>query len=318
MRPRRLKLDSEQGIAYYHCISRTAGAEWLWQDGEKEVLRKQLWLVAAYCGVQIVTYALLSNHYHVLIRVPQRREVGDEELLHLYEQMYPGRKKFLDAVRADMSQNGELARRWREKQKRQMFDVSQFNKLLKMRFSIWYNRQNERKGTLWEGRFTSVLVQEGEALRKIAAYIDLNGVDAGLAEDPKDYRYCGYAEAVGGNEKAREGLQLAYGRPWAESEQSYRCLLYGTLAHRGRVDAERIRQVLKEQGKLSVHEVLRCRIRYFEEGLVLGTHDYVARISQALLENRPVRGVREPRALVPVTEWTDLRVLSPMRNKLFG
>ena len=56
-------------------------------------------------------------------------------------------------------------------------------------------------------RFTSILVQgTGHPLSAVAAYIDLNSVRAGLAKDPKDYRFCGYAEAVAGQTKAREGL----------------------------------------------------------------------------------------------------------------
>ncbi|MEM1223393.1 MAG: hypothetical protein AAGH40_11570 [Verrucomicrobiota bacterium] len=39
----------------------------------------------------------------------------------------------------------------------------------------------------------------------MAAYIDLNPVRAGLVKDPKDYRYCGYAEAVAGNPNGSEG-----------------------------------------------------------------------------------------------------------------
>ncbi len=49
-------------------------------------------------------------------------------------------------------------------------------------------------------------MEEGEALRTIAAYIDLNPVRAGLVNDPKDYRWCGYAEALGGSKRARKAL----------------------------------------------------------------------------------------------------------------
>jgi hypothetical protein len=52
-------------------------------------------------------------------------------------------------------------------------------------------------------RFKSVLVEDGEALRTMAAYIDLNPVRAGMVKDPKDYRWCGYGEAMGGGTAAR-------------------------------------------------------------------------------------------------------------------
>jgi putative transposase len=46
---------------------------------------------------------------------------------------------------------------------------------------------------------------------KIAAYIDLNPVRAGLCEDPKEYRYCGYAEALAkGTAAAMEGIRVIF------------------------------------------------------------------------------------------------------------
>jgi putative transposase len=52
-----------------------------------------------------------------------------------------------------------------------------------------------------------VLLERSEhSLATMAAYIDLNPVRAGMVRDPKDYRYCGYGEAVGGRGQARKGL----------------------------------------------------------------------------------------------------------------
>ena len=60
------------------------------------------------------------------------------------------------------------------------------------------------------GAFKSVLIEEGQALSAVAAYIDLNPLRARLCDDPKDYRYCGYAEAIAKNSgQAKRGLQEA-------------------------------------------------------------------------------------------------------------
>ncbi len=72
-------------------------------------------------------------------------------------------------------------------------------------------------GTLWEGRFKSVLVEEGVAARAMAAYIDLNPVRAGMVTDPADYRWSSYGEAMGGGAKgtgakARAGLVRTLGK----------------------------------------------------------------------------------------------------------
>lgn len=317
MRPRRLKFDASSVEAYYHCISRTAGSAWLLNDHEKETFRKHLWATIDYCGLELVTYAIMSNHYHVLLKVPFRKEIGDEELLRRYERFYPQRRSTVVAVRADMARNGEYANAWRHRQLQQMFDVSAFNKLLKMRFSIWFNSENDRKGTLWESRFTSVIVEEGTALRAVAAYIDLNAAKAGIVEDPKDYRYSGYAEAVSGNEQAQKGLQLAHGVEWPEAEIRHRFVLFGSLHDKGRLSPERARQIINERGRLSLPEILRCKIRYFVQGHVLGTQDYVSRVAKELMPPRPVKGIRRPYALAPIADWDSLRVLSPMRTALY-
>ena len=72
MRQARIKEDAEEGEAVYHCMSRTVNGERLLEDVAKEVLRKQLWQIADYCGLEIITYAIMANHFHVLVRVPKR------------------------------------------------------------------------------------------------------------------------------------------------------------------------------------------------------------------------------------------------------
>ena len=89
-----------------------------------------------------------------------------------------------------------------------MWNVSLFMKVLKQRFTQWYNKQHQRTGTLWESRFSSSIVEAGGALKEVAAYIDLNPVRAKVCEDPKDYRWSGYAEALGGGELAREAVRF--------------------------------------------------------------------------------------------------------------
>ena len=70
-----------------------------------------------------------------------------------------------------------------------MHDPSQFMKELLIRFTRWFNRVHPRKGTLWEERFKSVIVECGVAARTIAAYIDLNPLRAGMVKDSADYRW---------------------------------------------------------------------------------------------------------------------------------
>lgn len=300
MRFPRLKADSQQEIAYYHLINRIVGGLWLLENVEKEVLRKQIWATAAYCGLTVMTYALMSNHYHVLIKVPQRREVPDAELLRRYRAFHlrlnRQQEQKLQEVEKDMAVNGPVAQKWRAQQLRQMFDISKFGALLDQRFSIWYNRTHSRKGTLWMGRFKSVLVEDGDALRNIALYIDLNPCRAGIVCDPKDYRFCGYAEAVAGMSLAREGLQEVFQMEWSRTAERYRAYLLVLMQNTTAIQEESDRKKSKLDKRhelLSVKTQLTCRIRYFVDGVVLGSAAYV-RMKAALL---PGERKRPPRSL---------------------
>ena len=72
MRMRRTKVSGASAV--YHCMTRTVNGEMLFKDREKEMLRKMLWQVADFSGVEILTYCIMSNHFHVLVRVPEPKK----------------------------------------------------------------------------------------------------------------------------------------------------------------------------------------------------------------------------------------------------
>ena len=139
---------------------------------------------------------------------------------------------------------------------------------------------------LWAERFKSVLLEGGEALAAVAAYIELNPVRAGLCADPKDYRYCGYAEALAkGSSLARQGIRVVLGQSdaisWKEVSRQYRNYLFvhgslNTKTGQPAFDLATAQSVVDQQnGELSLPERLRCRIRYFTDGLILGSQSFV-------------------------------------------
>jgi putative transposase len=291
MRDARIK---EEGDAYYHIISRVVDRRMIFNNEEKERFCRIMRAAEGFSGVQVLTHAVLSNHFHIVLYVPEREEVSDTLLSLRLRNLYGHRRaEALAAELADLRRAGldELAETFKEKYTYRMYDISEFTKTLKQRLTMSYNSRHDRRGTLWEERFKSVLIEGNEgALSTVAAYVDLNAVRAGLAKDPKDYRFCGYGEAVGGSGRAQAGLSHAMGTlgepaKWAEVARSYRKLLYTRGEARGVSEtgeparpgfsAQTVKAVLDAGGALPLNELLRCRVRYFTDGAVLGSRTFV-------------------------------------------
>jgi REP element-mobilizing transposase RayT len=202
-----------------------------------------------------------------------------------------------------------------------MHDLGEFMKGLLQRYTQWHNRMHSRTGRLWEDRFKSLIVEDGVAAKTIAAYIDLNPVRAGLVKDPADYRWSSYGEAIGGGSKgngktARAGLVRALRAHqgvgadadlWAgEVPRAYRKLLMAgaiekyseSVGREGKLVTKTLRKGISKQdaenecgedGEIPFGKLLRCRIRYFTDGAVIGSRNFV---DEAFAKSRERFGAR--------------------------
>jgi len=291
MRMARLKLDE---AATYHVMSRIVGGQFLMGDAEKDYLRHLLRRMEVFTGCRVKTYAFLSNHFHLLLHVPLRVEMADDEVVRRARVLYG--KKFAEFEKSweqwrELGQE-ERIREQLDQFRLRMYDLSEFLKTFKQRFSIFYNSHHSRRGTLWEERFKSVLIEEeGHAQLVTAAYIDLNPVRAGIAQDPKEYRWSGYGEAVARAGAARQGIaQLFVSEEVADREilPRYRRILYEkgerrTNVYSGAVtvpgfSSEAVEKVLAEGGSLPLFDVLNCKVRYFSDGFIIGGKSFVERM----------------------------------------
>ncbi len=292
---RKARIKAEAGIGCYHVTSRIVDRSFKMDDGEREIFRHILRKAEVFSGVRVLTYAILSNHFHVLLDVPAQPVLDDTELLRRIGSLYGS----LEAERYKQRWEdwrtgglGQLAEREQDVLRRRMGDISPFMKLLKQCYSISFNRRHSRTGTLWEGRYASLLVEgESRALSTVAAYIDLNPVRAGIVKDPAEYRWSGYGEACGGSASARQGILAlqSFGRPTQKADVSeamaaYRASLYthgeerrdeaGRLRRAG-FSSEEAREVIERGGRMPLPDLLRCRVRYFRDGLAFGSRAFV-------------------------------------------
>jgi len=275
---------------------------------EKERFRTLMRMMERFSGCRVLAYCVMCNHVHILLEVPPMRAggLGDAELLERLGVLYSdafvaGVAKELEDARkeGDEAMAAEIHQRFTYR----MHDLGQFMKGLLQRFSQWFNGQHQRTGTLWEQRFKSVIVESGTAARTIAAYIDLNPVRAGMVSDPADYRWSSYGEAVGGGvkgngKKAREGLVRACmshkgagfeAEKWKEVSRIYRRAMGMALGRKsGRAEVGVSGHATKnEEEMLSSNDnetvlpdlgmagMLMKRVRYFTDGAVIGSKEFV-------------------------------------------
>ena len=321
--------------AVYHCVTRTVNKVRIIDRAAKEQLRKQLWQIADFSGVEVITYCIMSSHFHVLVGVPDKEAAGvtDRELMRRYRVLYPKPTRYQEADLMVLGKkrlaNAEEAEGVRRRLLGRMHDISQFMKTLKQRFSTWYNRTHDREGTLWSERYKSTLVEgTGAALRITSAYIDLNPVRAKVVDDPKEYRWSGYGEAMEGSVRARRGICESVGCAdddeinWTTAAREYRKLLYCEAADPSSsggetVPEEKWRKVMREGGKVPVAAALRCRVRYFTDGAVLGSEEYVAQIFEEFRSHFGPRRKSGPRPMKG-SDWEGLMVMRDLRKEVFG
>lgn len=339
-----------EGRSFYHVVSRVVDRRKVFEPRDKEVFRKILRNQEAFTGVRVVTYCLMSNHFHLLLEVPDKETLAplDEDgLLAVLPLLHD--RDTVEGVRQELEKARQAGdERWHQqildRYERRRGDLSLFLKELKLRVTFYMNKRLNRTGTLWEGRYKSVLVEDCErALLTISAYIDLNPVRAGLVKKPEDYRWSGYAEACSagrGAKLARDGLGLMLGEAlqdpdfksdWRRTGARYRMFLYeegrertadpelGVEGRTGFSDAE-VEAVAAAKGGKPVPEVLRHRVRYFCDGAVLGTVAFVEtifereqRVRQRFGEKRTT-GARRMRG----ADWGELRVLRDLRKDVIG
>lgn len=337
-----MRAPEDRSAGFYHCLSRVVDRRFIFEAGEKEHFVALLRECEAFCEVRVLTYCVMSNHFHLLVEVPRRPErlPSAEEVMAKLERLSGHQsvgavRQQLEGFRRREDAAGEQA--WLATYHARMWDVSAFMKLFKQRLTQWYNGRTGRKGTLWEDRFKSVLVEgAGQALVTMAAYIDLNPVRAGLAQDPGEYRWSGYGEAVAGRKRAKEGVRQVVRALLGGGEETmkrsmeiYRTHVYREGSEmneavgedgrpkRGALRHEEVLRVLEEKGRLSAADYLRCRVRYFCDGAVFGSREFVEEIFRAY---RPRFGAKRKDGARRVRGLADggLFTLRDLRMNVFG
>jgi REP element-mobilizing transposase RayT len=193
----RKSMISLKDTPYYHCVSRCVRKSWLWGRDEysnKDFSHRKVWMedrlrqLSAVFSIDLCAYAVMSNHYHLVLHVDKRRAVewSSKDVVHRWSQLFRlplivqrWQQGLASIVETTVAL--ELVKRWRAR----LMDISWYMRCLNEHLARLANREDDCTGRFWEGRFKSQALLDEAGLLTAMAYVDLNPVRAGAASTPE-------------------------------------------------------------------------------------------------------------------------------------
>ncbi|HEY4366451.1 MAG TPA: transposase [Steroidobacteraceae bacterium] len=197
----RKSLISLQETPYYHVVARCVRRAWLWgvdDYARKDYSHRKTWVLerleqlASMFAVDICAYAVMSNHYHLVLHVDQVRvkEWTQQEIIDRWTRLF-ARPILIERWQQGLCVQGEraaaehLIELWRGR----LCDVSWYMRCLNEYLARRANAEDGCKGRFWEGRFKSQALLDEAGLLTAMAYVDLNPIRAGIAATPEQSEF---------------------------------------------------------------------------------------------------------------------------------
>jgi len=192
--PRRLYVSPDTpGI--YHCVSRCVRRAFLCGkdplsgrsfDHRKQWIEDRILKLAQIFAVAVHAYAVMSNHFHVVVEIDPRtpREWSDEETAYRWLALSTNSKCSESSMQSRLV--ALLAQPERlELLRNRLGSLSWFMRYLNEPIARRANREDECTGRFWEGRFNCQALLDDAAVLACMVYVDLNPVRAGLTSTPE-------------------------------------------------------------------------------------------------------------------------------------
>ncbi len=272
--PRTARLKFPEAQAWYHLHSRVAGHRGEYPLARPAVQRRLVETIEHYASIyfcRVAAFAVMGNHYHLVLRFESPAPVTREELRLRAFLMYPGKKK-REEIEAWTEEEWEHYRQ-------RLFDVSELMRNVQASFARWYNRSYDRRGRFWGDRFKSVYLGDLRAVLDCMLYVELNPVRAGLVERPEEWAGSSvYLRELGKGSWLMPLTEVLAHRSEGGALREYRERMY----YRGSVPTK------EGQAAISAEVLERERTRgfesrgmylkrlgYFVDGLAIGTEDFL-------------------------------------------
>jgi REP element-mobilizing transposase RayT len=205
----RYRQVSVEDTPYYHCISRCVRRAFLCGvdsvtgfdfEHRRQWIVDRIKLLCSVFAVDLCAYAIMSNHYHIVIRIDadQVTEWSNEEVASRWMQIFSGpllMHQYLgnaDLTETELEWISELFATWRNR----LCDLSWFMRCLNEPIARMANAEDHCTGRFWEGRFKSQALLDARAVLACMAYVDLNPIRAAMANTPEQSDYTSIQERI--------------------------------------------------------------------------------------------------------------------------
>ena len=197
-RPRN-SLVSLDATPYYHCTSRCVRCAFLCGkdhhsgrnfEHRRQWIEDRLLELASIFAIDIAAYAVMSNHYHVVLHIDQEQGLAwsNAEVIERWHRLFKGSLLSQRFIRGEILEQveqqalAEAASVWRQR----LISISWFMRCLNEPIAREANHEDNVTGRFWEGRYTSQALLDEKALAACMAYVDLNPIRARMATTPED------------------------------------------------------------------------------------------------------------------------------------
>jgi REP element-mobilizing transposase RayT len=207
----RSSLVSLADTPWYHVVNRCVRRAFLCGDDAvtgKNHDHRRAWIVdrvkqlAGVFAIDVAAYAVMSNHYHLVLRVDAERAQGwsNEEALRRWTQLFDGPllvQRLLSGQGEEMDQATLNAiDEWAATYRARLCDLSWFMRVLNETVARQANAEDGVTGRFWEGRFKSQALLDEQAILTAMTYVDLNPIRAAMAETPEESEHTSVAERM--------------------------------------------------------------------------------------------------------------------------
>lgn len=221
----------------HHLVSRIAHRVYFLKETERMDLLEIIRRAAEFTGIRLLGWCVMGNHFHILVYLPAPMIVDEGEVLRRYCILKGAKaERDMETAIVEWRSGGESGLRrieeWMADQRKRMYSVASFMKIVKQWFTVEYNRRNAHKGTLWEAAyFDRVVAGNATDMAKCLAYIHLNPIRAAATDKFDGYPWSSYTAFRRGDATAMSGMRFVYGQetPYSEIELAHEALLESLL-----------------------------------------------------------------------------------------